>query len=85
MFQNAVASKVKQRKKPVIDWNTRDVLQWLKDIDFVKLSEYALNVSLTGQKLLTFPEQQICSAFDLGNTNRFLYDTFFLLIFISYR
>lgn len=68
VFQTAVASKVKRRKKPVIDWNTRDVLQWLKDIDFTRVSEYVLNTSLTGQKLLTLSEQQICSAFDLGTS-----------------
>ncbi|XP_019872433.2 WD repeat, SAM and U-box domain-containing protein 1 isoform X2 [Aethina tumida] len=65
VFQSAVANKFKCRTKAIIDWNSHDVAKWLKDINMEGIIENVHNSSLDGVKLITLPEENICSGLDL--------------------
>lgn len=61
-----MANKIKCRTKAIIDWNTKDVVKWFKDVGLEEISQNVINTSLDGQKLLTLSSEQICSGLDLG-------------------
>lgn len=54
------------RRKPLVNWSTEDVVNWLKDISFSSITTNVVNSNLDGQKILTFPEDRICFGLDLG-------------------
>lgn len=65
VFQTVVANKFKARNKAVADWNTGDVVKWLNDVGLNDIGEVVANTSLDGRKILTLPEENICSGLDL--------------------
>lgn len=66
IFQTAVANKIRVRHKAIIDWNVQDVVNWLKNVNLDDIVKNAMNANLDGQRLLTVPEDRICSALDLS-------------------
>lgn len=67
VFQTVVANKIKCRTKAVVDWSNSDVLKWLEDVGLEDLKENVKNTTLDGQKLLTYPEEKICSGLQLND------------------
>ncbi|GJQ86807.1 hypothetical protein Trydic_g5595 [Trypoxylus dichotomus] len=65
VFQTAVVNKLKCKTKEVMEWTLGDLLKWLRDIGLSELTEYISNTTLDGEKLLTLPEDQICSGLNL--------------------
>lgn len=67
VFNTVVGSKIKLKNKALINWNTNDVIKWLKTIDFPDIAQNVLNSSLNGQKLMTYSEEQIAAGLDLND------------------
>ncbi|XP_045483233.1 WD repeat, SAM and U-box domain-containing protein 1-like isoform X2 [Harmonia axyridis] len=65
VFQTAVVNKTKQLSKNLYDWSTTDVSNWLENIGLNEIKVNALNASLDGRKMVTFSEEEICSALDI--------------------
>ncbi|XP_044744374.1 WD repeat, SAM and U-box domain-containing protein 1-like isoform X2 [Coccinella septempunctata] len=65
VFQTAVVNKIKHLSKNLYDWSTADVSNWLESVGLTEIKINALNASLDGQKMVTFSEEEICSALDI--------------------
>ncbi|XP_056633756.1 WD repeat, SAM and U-box domain-containing protein 1-like [Diorhabda sublineata] len=65
MFQSTVTDKMKLKSKPIINWTTLDIINWLKNIGLLELISKVKSNSLDGKKIITLSEEQICTELDL--------------------
>lgn len=66
IFQTIVASKIRCRRKALIDWRTEDVSKWARELDMLDVAEKIMETTLDGEKLLTLSEDEICDLLELG-------------------
>lgn len=66
IFRTLVANKIKSKTKDIMEWTTKDVVKWLHDVGLDNIASVVQYTTLNGQKILTLPEDNICSGLDLG-------------------
>ncbi|KAK9884031.1 hypothetical protein WA026_004964 [Henosepilachna vigintioctopunctata] len=65
VFQTAVVNKMKHTSKNIIDWSVLDVVNWIESIALNEMKTNVINANLDGHKIMTFSEEEICSALDI--------------------